>query len=59
MATEQQIRAAIRRAAKDGKVACKVLLELAARTAVAPKEIGRLCDEMEIHISGCQLGCFR
>ena len=58
MATEQEIREAIGLAAKDGKVACKALLDLAAQTAVPPKEIGRLCDEMGIRIHGCQLGCF-
>ena len=59
MATKQQIRQAIRRAAKDGKVPCRFLLELAERTGTAPREIGRHCNEMGLRIRACQLGCFR
>jgi len=58
MATDEELREAIRRAARDGRVACKALLELAARSGESPARIGRLCDEMEIRISQCQLGCF-
>jgi len=56
---EQELREAIRLAAADDKVACKVLLELAARTGCDPARIGRLCNEMGMHIHRCQLGCFK
>ncbi|HUU58591.1 MAG TPA: hypothetical protein VMZ50_03530 [Phycisphaerae bacterium] len=58
MAEEEEIREWIRQAAANGKVPCKVLLELAERTKTPPREIGRICDEMKIRVSTCQLGCF-
>lgn len=58
MVAEEEIRRAIQDAAADGKVACKVLLDLAERTQTPPKEIGRLCDDMGLRIRTCRLGCF-
>jgi len=57
--TERQLREQIERLTVEGRASCKALLELAARTGSSPHEIGRLCDEMKIRISNCQLGCFR
>jgi len=57
--TRQEIRESITQASKDGKVACKTLLDLAERTGTAPREVGRVCNEMDIRICGCQLGCFQ
>ena len=57
--SEEELRLAIRRLAVDGKAACKSLLELAKTTGTPPWEIGTLCNELKIHIAGCQLGCFR
>ena len=59
MSAEQQVRRAMERAAKQGKLNCRQLLDLAERTGTPPRQIGRLCDEMNIRISNCQLGCFR
>jgi len=59
MTAEQQIRQLIQQAAEDGRVPCKFLLDLARRTGSAPKDIGRLCNEMDIRIRACQLGCFK
>ena len=58
MSDEEQIRQSIERTARDGRVACRQLLELAERTATPPERIGQLCNEMGIRISNCQLGCF-
>jgi len=58
MATEQELRESIRQEAHDGKAPCKVLLALAERTGAPTREIGRLCNEMDIRVSTCQLGCF-
>jgi len=57
--TDEELRRAIRGKAVDGKVACKAMLALAARTNTPPKRIGSLCDEMKIRIRACQLGCFK
>ena len=59
MMNTEELRAAIRDRATGGKVACKLLLELAAETGTPPKQIGRLCDEMKVKIAACQLGCFK
>ena len=59
MEAKQDIKQKILEVAKDGRAACKVLLELADKTGTSPREIGRLCSEMDIHIAACQLGCFR
>ena len=56
--TDEELRQAIRQKARDGKVACKVLLALAAETDTPPRRIGQLCNEMKIKITACQLGCF-
>jgi hypothetical protein len=58
MATEQELRRLIQQAASDGRVPCKVLLALAERSGTPPPELRRLCDDMDIRISNCQLGCF-
>ena len=55
---EKKLHEAIKRQAVDGKVSCKAMLELSAGAAASPKDIGTLCDEMNIRIRGCQLGCF-
>ena len=59
MGTEEEIRQAIQDMAVDGKAACSQLLAIAERTGTPAKEVGRVCDEMDIRIRSCQLGCFR
>ena len=58
MADPEMLRQEIRRFARDGKAACRALLELADRTGTPPAQIGRLCNEMNVKIHACQLGCF-
>jgi len=58
MMNDEELKDAIVQLAFDGKVNCKDLLELAARTGVPPKKIGAMCNEVKIHIRNCQLGCF-
>ncbi|ABB14709.1 MULTISPECIES: hypothetical protein [Carboxydothermus] len=56
---EEEIKNEVIRAAKDGKLPCKVALELANRLNVPPKKIGDAANELKIKISACQLGCFK
>jgi len=58
MAREDEIRNRIREASRDGRVECRVLLDMARETGADPAELGRLCNEMRIRIRRCQLGCF-
>lgn len=49
---------AIRKASDDGRLSCEKAHELAKELNVPLGEIGRLCNEMKVKISACQLGCF-
>jgi hypothetical protein len=40
------------------KLSCEDALRIAHEYQVAPEEIGRLCDEENIKVHACQLGCF-
>lgn len=40
------------------RLPCAQAFKLAAEFGVTPAEIGRVCNEQGIRISGCQLGCF-
>jgi hypothetical protein len=59
MSEEEQLRTDVRQLATNGRANCRQLLDLARRTGASPEDIGRLCNEMNIRISNCQLGCFR
>ena len=56
---DDELRAAIREAATDGRAPCRALLAIAERLGVKPAEVGHACNEMNVRIRGCQLGCFR
>lgn len=44
----------------DGKhkIPCVVALQIANEFGVMPSEIGKICDDENIKIVECQLGCF-
>ncbi len=46
---------------RDGKkvMPCPKAFMLASEYGVSLKEIGECCNEAEIRISNCQLGCFK
>ena len=59
-ATVEKIRAAAHTDDKGTlKLPCAKALALAAELGVPPKTVGAVCDDHEIRIAGCQLGCFR
>jgi len=57
--TDEELREAIQRQATDGRVSCKAMLELAQQSDTPSRQIGAICNEMDIKVSACQLGCFR
>ena len=59
MTDDHEIRELIQAQAKDGRVSCKAMLTLVEQTRTPAKQIGQLCNEMKIRITGCQLGCFK
>ena len=56
--TDQEILEGIRPLVQNGHLACKDALELAAKLQIKATQIGRVCDQNEIRIINCQLGCF-
>ena len=45
--------------AQVGKIACRQCFEVARECDVSLKIIGEVCNENDIHIRACQLGCFK
>jgi len=56
---DEEIRAAVREAATEGRAPCRSLLAVAERLGAEAADVGRACNEMNIRICACQLGCFR
>jgi hypothetical protein len=50
--------AAVTRAADDGRLTCEKAHELGKQLDVPLKEIGVVCNELNIRVKDCQLGCF-
>ena len=48
----------VKASSKNGKIACKQALKIAAEEGISPKDLGGLLNEIEIKIASCQLGCF-
>ena len=55
----EELREAMRDAAKDGRIACARALALASEHGVPSRRIGALADELSLKIVACQLGCFK
>ena len=49
---------AVRKAARDGRLSCERAHELGKEHDVPLQEIGAVCNELNIRIKACQLGCF-
>jgi hypothetical protein len=54
----EKIREAVRNAAISGRLSCEMAHELGAKLDVPLQEIGSVCNELNIRIKDCQLGCF-
>lgn len=54
----EQIIVRVKEESKDGKISCTAARRVAEEMKVPPRVIGTLCDEIEIKIMGCELGCF-
>ena len=62
MKAEKELVAAVLARSKetDGRrsLTCAEALRIAAELDVEAVEVGRICDQQEIRICSCQLGCF-
>lgn len=53
-----KIKQRLKEMAENGKVSCRDALCLARELDCPVDLVGKACDELEIKIIGCQLGCF-
>lgn len=56
--TKEALQEAVRKAAKEGRLTCEKAHELGKELDVSLREIGAACNELNIRIKACQLGCF-
>ena len=54
----EQVLQAVKEAAPEGRLSCLDAHKLAGKLGVELLIIGRACDELNIRIKNCQLGCF-
>jgi len=52
------IEAALRQRASGGELPCALAFKIASDLNVAPKEVGRVADLLEMRVTKCQLGLF-
>jgi len=48
----------IEKSATSNRLSCEKAHELSRDLNVPLQEIGRICNDLKIKITGCQLGCF-
>lgn len=54
----EAIKREIEQQAKEGRLTCEQARTLAERLEVPYREVGAACDELNVKIKACQLGCF-
>ncbi|MDD2556533.1 MAG: hypothetical protein PHH05_07840 [Syntrophaceticus sp.] len=55
---DPKVKEAILEAASDGRISCPEARDIAFSLGVDLKVIGDACDELDIKLYGCALGCF-
>ena len=56
--SQEEVKARIRVAAPEGKLACAAAFRLAEELGLSRHDLGELLNELKIKITHCQLGCF-
>jgi hypothetical protein len=56
--SREELKARIKAAAPEGKIACAAAMRLAEELVISRKDMGQLLNELKIKIKQCQLGCF-
>ena len=56
--SQEDVKARIKAAAPEGKIACATAFRLAEELGLSRKDLGELFNELKIKITHCQLGCF-
>lgn len=55
---KSEVQAAVKAGAVEGKMTCPTAREIAEKCDVPYSVVGKTCNELEIKIKGCSLGCF-
>jgi hypothetical protein len=58
MENREQVIARLEEAARDGLISCAAARKVAEDMQVPYRMIGTLCDELNLKIKACELGCF-
>jgi hypothetical protein len=62
MKSQEELTKAVRERSREVKgrrtLTCAQAMSLAAELGVRPVRIGRICNQQNIRLGGCQLGCF-
>jgi hypothetical protein len=56
--SREELKAKIKAAAPEGKIACAAAMRLAEELVISRRDMGKLLNELQIKIKQCQLGCF-
>jgi hypothetical protein len=56
--TREKLRETVQEAAKGNRLSCEKAHEMTQTLHVSLQEIGSICNELNIKITACQLGCF-
>jgi hypothetical protein len=56
--SQEDVKARIKAAAPEGKLACAAAFHLAEELGISRKDLGEMLNELKIKIIHCQLGCF-
>ncbi len=54
----EQVKSEVERAAEAGRLSCHEARALAEKLDVEYREVGQACDELNVKIQACELGCF-
>jgi LAO/AO transport system kinase len=54
----EELKQRILKVQKEGRITCAQARSIAEETGAPYAEIGRLCDELDLKIKACELGCF-
>ncbi len=57
-AKKTELAEAVKAAATGGKITCPEAREIAERLGLPYTVVGKACNELEIKVMGCSLGCF-
>ncbi len=54
----EEVKKAIKELAPEGKIPCVMAFKVAREHDCSLAELGKICNELDIKIVSCQLGCF-